>query len=106
MALKGKLAYCVSVLALVNGGAAFAQEASPKQGTAADAASQDGEGLQDIVVTAEKRSTLLQKTPAAITAIAGDTLVARGITDLPAAQALVPSARFQSEQQSVQIFIR
>ncbi len=106
MAWKQKFACCVSVLALSHGGAAFAQEALPQQPDVADAANGDDAGVQDIVVTAEKRSTLLQKTPAAITAIAGDTLVARGISDLPAAQALVPSARFQIEQQSVQIFIR
>jgi iron complex outermembrane receptor protein len=106
MAWKQKFACCVSVMALSHGGAALAQQAPPQQPGAADTVNDDGEGVQDIVVTAEKRSTLLQKTPAAITAIAGDTLVARGINDLTAAQVLVPSARFQIEQQSVQIFIR
>lgn len=105
MVWKRTFACCVSALALACGNAAFAQEAPPPQADAADGP-QDSQGVQDIVVTAEKRSTLLQRTPAAITAIMGQTLAERGVNDLPAAQALVPSARFQIEQQSVQVFIR
>ena len=70
--------------------------------TAAD----NGEGLQQVVVTAEKRSESLQKTPAAITAIAGPELVQTGITDLRAVQFAVPAARFQQEGNSTQVFLR
>lgn len=101
MTRKQTLAFCVSALGLAYGTAAHAQDAGSQPADVAN-----GAAVQDIVVTAQKRSTLLQQTPAAITAVAGATLVERGINDLPAAQALVPSARFQIEQQSVQIFIR
>ncbi|MBL9071957.1 MAG: TonB-dependent receptor [Sphingopyxis sp.] len=101
MARKQTLILCVSALGLAHGTAAHAQEAGAQPADAANDAT-----VQDIVVTAQKRSTLLQQTPAAITAVTGETLVERGISDLPAVQALVPSARFQIEQQSVQVFIR
>ena len=68
-----------------------------------------GEGavrLEEVVVTAEKRSENLQRTPAAITAIPGDALVAAGVADIRAAQNLVPSVRFQAENASTEIYIR
>lgn len=60
----------------------------------------------DIVVTANKQSQSLQQTPVAITAIAGSQLVERGITDLRAVQAFVPSVRFQKQSVVTEIYIR
>lgn len=62
--------------------------------------------LEEIVVTAHKQRETLQRTPAAITALSGDTLVAAGVTDIRAAQNLVPSVRFQAENASTEIYIR
>ena len=74
------------------------------RGSAGDAAA--SEGLEEVVVTAQKRVENIQKTAAAVTAVSGESLVMSGITDLPAASALVPSARFQVEGQSTQVFLR
>jgi iron complex outermembrane receptor protein len=63
-------------------------------------------GLEQIVVTATKTRTFLQKTPAAVTALSGVTLVQKGLTTLRDVQADVPSARFQLEGNSVQVFLR
>lgn len=63
-------------------------------------------GLEEVIVTAEKESASLQKTAAAITAISGDSLIASGITDLRAAQMVVPAVRFQVEGNSTQVFVR
>ena len=63
-------------------------------------------GLADIVVTANKRSENLQKTPAAVTAVTGAALVQAGVTNLAAAQELVPAARFHQEANTVQVFLR
>jgi iron complex outermembrane receptor protein len=63
-------------------------------------------GLEEVVVTAQKRSESVQKTAAAVTAVSGASLVASGVTDLRAATALVPSARFQVEGQSTRVFLR
>ncbi|WP_156680766.1 TonB-dependent receptor [Sphingomonas profundi] len=63
-------------------------------------------GIADIVVTAQKRSESLQKTPAAVTAVSGIALTQRGIANLAAAQELVPAARFHQEGNTVQVFLR
>lgn len=76
--------------------AAFAQTAD---------AERDG-GLGDIVVTAQKQSQTLQKTPVAVTALDGAALISAGATDIRAVQAFVPSARFQQEGASTEIYIR
>jgi len=62
--------------------------------------------LEEIVVTAEKRTEDLQRTPAAVTVMTGEALVAAGVTDIRAAQNLVPSVRFQAENASTEIYIR
>ncbi|HEX7784464.1 MAG TPA: TonB-dependent receptor [Sphingobium sp.] len=66
----------------------------------------DQNGIADIVVTAQKRSENLQKTPAAITSLAGAALTERGITTLLSVQELVPGVRFQQDANNVQLFIR
>lgn len=62
--------------------------------------------LETITVTAQKIATDLQKTPAAITAVSGDVLVAAGAYDIRAVQNLMPSVRFQAENASTEIYIR
>lgn len=78
---------------------------SPAATSEAAARADDG-GLADIVVTAQKQAQSLQRTPAAVTAIDSETLVSRGVTDIVAAQNLVPSVRFQAEAASTEIYIR
>lgn len=104
MKLKITLACCAASIALIHGGTSYAQDVPATSDDARTDA--HGGGIEEIVVTAQKRSTFLQKTPAAITAVTEELLTERGITDLAAVQSLVPSARFQIEQASVQIFIR
>jgi iron complex outermembrane recepter protein len=70
---------------------------------AADAA---GEALAEIIVTAEKQTQNLQKTAAAVTAIPADVLIEAGVVNLPDAEKLVPSVRFQAEGDNIQVFIR
>ncbi|KRB81423.1 hypothetical protein ASE00_15725 [Sphingomonas sp. Root710] len=88
-----------SVAALVLGGAAQAQDAQQAEGAASG-------GLEEIVVTAQKRSENLQKTPAAVTAFTGNSLVQSGTTDLRAVQNIVPAARFQQEGATTQVILR
>lgn len=63
-------------------------------------------GIAEIVVTAVKDRQTLQKTAAAVTAISSEEIVTRGITDLIGIQNYVPSARFQYQASSVEIYIR
>jgi iron complex outermembrane receptor protein len=63
-------------------------------------------GLETITVTAQKVTSDLQKTPAAITAISGDVLAQAGVYDIRAVQNLMPSVRFMAENASTELYIR
>jgi iron complex outermembrane recepter protein len=66
---KAILSLPVWIFCCAGVGAAFAQQASTDQ-------------LQEIVVTAQKRESTVQTTPLSITALTGQDLVDRGITDI------------------------
>jgi iron complex outermembrane receptor protein len=89
-----------SMLTLGAAAPVFAQTA-PATSDAAGAV-----GIQDIVVTAQKRSESLQKTAAAITALTDQTITQSGIHDLPQVQTIVPAARFHQEGNTTQVFLR
>lgn len=63
-------------------------------------------GIADIVVTAEKRTTTVQRAPAAITVVTGSQLVARGIYNIQQAATLAPALKLGGEGTSTQAFIR
>src|SRR5688572_19142772 len=65
-----------------------------------------GDQLADIVVTAQKREQNLQKVPLAVTAIGGDTLQDRGITNLTDLGATIPGLQIQSNSGVVLPFLR
>jgi iron complex outermembrane receptor protein len=74
---------CVLVAAgSLHGGMAWGQSAA-SSGSAAS--------LEEIVVTAEKRSESIQKVPIAITAFSESMLRSKGITDLHGLSALTPN---------------
>jgi iron complex outermembrane receptor protein len=81
------LAVC---LGLTVGRAAVAQTGPEPQSVTAAAA--PTEGLEEVTVTARFRAEKLQETPLAITAVTGDTLAARGATDVTNLAAFVPNA--------------
>jgi iron complex outermembrane recepter protein len=64
------------------------------------------EGLAEIVVTAEKRSQNLQRSPVAITDMAGDDLVRLGLNDIASASVLVPSVAFTFISSELHLYIR
>lgn len=71
---------CCTALA----GAAWAQLAPPSQ------------DLREIVVTAEKRTSTVQKTPISITAISGSELQAEGLSNMTAVAQQVPGVSFKT----------
>ena len=89
----------VLVALALSGGAAPAQGAA-----AADVAGEST--LQDVVVTAQKESQALARAAAAITVVAGDELRGGGIQTVRDAAPRIPSARFQEESASTEIYIR
>jgi outer membrane receptor protein involved in Fe transport len=79
--------------ALVN--PSWAQQAS---GPVAPSAVQEQQtqGLEEIIVTAEKRSSTVQKTPLSITVFSGADLQAQGLSDLLSVAQEVPGISFKS----------
>ena len=63
-------------------------------------------GVADIIVTAEKRSTSLQRTPISVTAISGDVLQQQQIRTLVDVQALVPGVKIGENNGYAQITVR
>jgi iron complex outermembrane recepter protein len=76
-------------------GVAFAQATSATATSPAPEASEQPSGeIQDIVVTAQKRSEKLQDVPIAVTAISGETLASRGISSALEIAAVTPGLTF------------
>jgi iron complex outermembrane receptor protein len=85
-----RLAAMVAVLLGLGG--TFAEGASAADGPAPQAAAPSQENaLEEITVTAEKRSENVQDVPIAITAFSEDSLRAKGITDLHGLTGLIPN---------------
>jgi iron complex outermembrane receptor protein len=74
---------------------AFSQESAQTEGT-----------LQEVMVTAERRSTNLQETPLAISAFGGDDLKIRSINDPSDLQYLVPGLTVGTKGQIARITMR
>ncbi|PZO91418.1 MAG: TonB-dependent receptor [Sphingomonas sanxanigenens] len=95
--------------ALCAGNAYAADDAAPAAATA-PVADAGGEGLGDIVVTATKRETNLQKTPIAISVVSEKTLVDRHVQSLiDLADGGIPSLRiatFEARQSALTVGIR
>jgi iron complex outermembrane recepter protein len=75
--------------------AAGAALAAPGIAAAQQAAAGSTE-LQEVVVTATKRTTTLQETPISITAVSGDDILRRGFTDMNALLEQIPGVAFQT----------
>jgi iron complex outermembrane receptor protein len=84
--------------------AAFAQDAAPVAATAADTSGQ----IADIVVTATKRETSLQKTPIAISAFSQASLDRQQVQDVKGLADFVPSLHFaqQGDQGGILLTMR
>jgi iron complex outermembrane recepter protein len=74
--------------ALALSGAAWSADSGPEAAGPA--------GLEEVVVTAEKRESTVQKTPISITAFSGADLQAQGITDLLTVAQQVPGVSFKT----------
>lgn len=85
-------ALCFFVTAAMSSGAAFAQE--PANATT-PASQSDSDLLERIEVTATRRTTTLQETPVAISALSGKTLKRTGITSVSEFTKMVPGMRIE-----------
>lgn len=67
-------------------------------------AGEDVEGPQDIIVTAQKRSESLRDVPMTITALSGDQLISRGVTDVADLTKVTPGLSYVESGQSVPVY--
>jgi iron complex outermembrane receptor protein len=89
-----RLASAASAIAICMAcaGSAFAQDTDTQDETAQEQASaESGEGIGEIVVTAQRREESLQDAAVAIDAVTGDSLVAQGVTNAAQLTKLVPA---------------
>jgi len=82
----GALGTVVAAITAVNSGPA--QAASPAESA--------GGGLEEIVVSAQRRSESAQSVPISITALSGEQLSASGVTSLPDIAQVTPGLQFQA----------
>ena len=75
-------------------------------GDASTAAATDGQGIEDIIVTAQRREENLQKAALAVSAVAGDALVNGSITQANDLTRLVPSLQIAPASSLTQIYLR
>ena len=57
-------------------------------------------GLEEVIVTAQRRETMLQETPIAVTAFTSDQIVDRGIWDITDIGSLAPNTNIQKQPSS------
>lgn len=92
-------ALIVSVASLGWATPSFAQSATP-------AVSTQDTGIEDIVVTAQKRTERLQDVPISIGAISGAAASAKGINDISSIQATIPGLVINKTANEGNIFVR
>jgi iron complex outermembrane receptor protein len=86
-----KIGFAASAAMLLVSTSAFAQAPSAVQGQSAAEAALAEQGVQDIVVTAQRRSESLQQVPISVNAVTSDTLSARNINGLDQLPLVAPS---------------
>lgn len=98
---------CTAAL-LIAASAARAEDTPPPPPTTAEAAPTDDGALQEMIVTAQKRSENIQKVPVAVTAFSAESLSDLGVKDVNDLTGLAPSLQIKSADASAnpKIFIR
>ncbi|MGE3744657.1 MAG: TonB-dependent receptor [Sphingomonadaceae bacterium] len=92
-----KLAVGVSLLALGFSGAAFAQDQAPQNQA-------DDVGIQEIVVTAQKRREVLSDVPVSVTAATGEQLAKQGIVEVRDLVKIVPGFTYTESAFATPVF--
>ncbi|MCW3835634.1 TonB-dependent receptor [Sphingomonas canadensis] len=91
-------ALSASLLALTYAQAAYAQPSAQEEPAQSGAGAEEGQGLDDIVVTATRQETNLQSTPVTITAVTSELLEQRGLANAADLGSVIPNASFRRSQ--------
>lgn len=110
MNMRAKLICGTAIFGLLGASPALAQTEAPSADKAPPAPALDGlqdlAGLQDIVVTAQRREENLQKAALAVSAVAGSLLTEQGITQSTDLSRLIPAIQIQPAHSYTQIYLR
>jgi len=87
-------------------GLALSVGAAHAQATDGDAGSRQGGGLEEIIVTAQKRSENLQDVPIAVTAVTSDALASAGVSNIESLAASVPGITITRQSAAALIYLR
>ncbi|QBM75064.1 TonB-dependent receptor [Sphingomonas sp. AAP5] len=93
-----------AALALSLASGASAQTAPVARGPAPATPSADDGGLQDIIVTAQKREQVLNDVPMSITAASGDKLARQGVKDVADLAKVVPGFSYTESAYATPVF--
>ena len=104
--MKLKLWLFVSAVSLAVCSAAQAQDSAPTSSQTAAGASKSKTGVQEVVVTAERRNTNLQQTPIAATVLTENDLLKKGVFTIDQLQFVSPSLAVDNFGQGNDIDIR
>jgi len=104
--MKATIRLGVSAIALVGASAASAQAAQTTDPAAAARPSTDTQASPEIVVTAERRATNLQRTSVAATVLTGEDLVKKSVNTIDQLQFATPSLTVNNTGQGNAINIR
>lgn len=106
MTAKAALLIGAALLAESSALAQISAPASASEGQSSDGAGAAAPALQDIVVTAQRREERLQDVPIAVSAITGETLGNRGVTDVVALSRAIPGLVATQPTPAPLIFLR
>jgi iron complex outermembrane receptor protein len=98
--MYAKLMVMVPVVVLVLGTGSIRARAQSAPAAASNS------GLEEIVITAQRRSESIQKSSLAIQSVSGDQLVAAGVTQAKDLNAIIPGLQIATGGTATQIFIR
>ena len=101
--MKTTIILAVSASTLAIAGNAFAQDMQPSD-EAEPQSAQPSQGLQEIIVTAQKRSESLNDVPLSITAASGDQLADQGITDVADLVKVVPGFTYTESAYATPVY--
>ena len=106
MTFKNPTSGIAIAVALVAPGTAWAQSSPASDAKTPAAANAQEVGVEDIVVTANRREQRLQDVPISVTAVTGDSLARSGVTDTRQLSQSMPSVVFSRVNSSFQPYIR
>ena len=98
-----KLTWLLTITSLI-GALAGAVQAEPADANAAAPTGASGTGLEEIVVTAQKRSENINDVGMSITAVTGDQLVEKGVTNVSDLTRVEPSLQFSQTAYGTPIY--